>query len=162
LCGGGGGVGAGGGPVGRAATDIVVVLERPVLVHLPLGLGPRRCAAAVEHHGLLHPDDGPAVGGVDGPGRARRLPVTRRRRSARPPAPRLLFLPRTEEEPRLPLPGAAPQPLVNLCTQSGMPRALLIKRTNAYTRACFDDTNCICKAGNAGMHGSLATAGRHL
>jgi hypothetical protein len=144
-------VGARGGPVGRAATDIVVVLERPVLVHLPLGLGPRRCAAAVEHHGLLHPD-GPAVGCVDGPGRARRLPVTRRRRSARPPAPRLLLLPRAEEEPRLPLPGAAPKPLVNLCTQSGMPRALLlIKRTNAYTRACFDDTNC--KAGNAGMHG---------
>jgi hypothetical protein len=61
-------------------------LERPVLVHLPLGLGPRRRATVIEHHGLLHPD-GAAVGGVDGPGRARGLPVPRRRRPAGPPAP---------------------------------------------------------------------------
>lgn len=38
-----------------------------------------------------------------------RLPVPRRRRPAGPPAPRLPLLPRAEEEPRLPLPGAAAQ-----------------------------------------------------
>jgi hypothetical protein len=49
--------------------------------------------------------DGAAVGGVDGPGRARGLPVPRRRRPAGPPAPRLPLLPRAEVEPRPPLTG---------------------------------------------------------
>jgi len=112
------------GPVGSdggGAGGGFVVLERPVLVHLPVGLGPRRRAAAVEDHGLLHPD-GAAVGrrrrgGVDDPGRARGLPVPRRRRPAGPPAPRLPLLPRAEVEPRLPLPGsaAAGQHLVDPC-----------------------------------------------
>ena len=92
---------------------VVVFLEGPVLVHLPLGLGPRRRAAAVEHHGLLGAD-GAAVGGVDPPRRARGLPVPRRRRAARPPAPRLPLLPRAEVEPRLAVAG--PRALVRLCT----------------------------------------------
>jgi hypothetical protein len=90
------------------------ILESLVLVHLPLGLGPARRAAAVEHHVLLGPD-GSAVGGVDPPWCARRLPEPRRRGPARSPAPRLALLPRAEVEPWLPSGARA---AVNFCIQS--------------------------------------------
>jgi hypothetical protein len=148
-------VGAGGGPIRRAA--IGIVLERPVLVHLPLGLGPRRRAAKVEHHGLLH-TDGTAV--VGGPGRARRLPVTRRRRPAGSTAPRLPLLPRAEEEPRLPLPGAAAQPVMNLCTQGGMPPERLKRTKMPAARASFGDTPTrTVKGWRINTHGYISSYG---
>ncbi|BAS75353.1 Os01g0862850 [Oryza sativa Japonica Group] len=129
-----GGAGAGGGGGGG-----VGVVECSVLVHLPRGLGSRRRAAAVEHHGLLHPD-GPAVGGVDDPRGARRLPVPGRRGPARPAAPRLPLLPRAEVEPRLPLLAAAAQHLVvNLCSRCVYTgdAALARRTTNAmHVHAC--------------------------
>jgi hypothetical protein len=96
-------------------TDVggVRVLESPVLVHLPLGLGPAWRTAAIEHHGLLGPD-GPAVGRIDPPRGACRLPVPRRRGPARPAAPRLALLPPAEVKPRLPTGARA---AVNFCIQ---------------------------------------------
>lgn len=74
----------------------------PVLMHDPVGLGPRRGLSPVEDQNLPHPDDHLAA-----PGRRDLLvlpcglPVPGPRRPVRPATPGVLRLPQIEEVPLL-------------------------------------------------------------